>query len=53
MKSANWTNAVGAAELAAVWSDPDFDPDQRAFYYARVIEIATPPWHDYDAFRLG
>jgi hypothetical protein len=53
VKSANWTNAVGAAELATVWSDPDFDPDQRAFYYARVIEIATPPWHVYDAFRFG
>ena len=38
---------------ATVWTDPDFAPDQRAFYYARVIEIPTPRWIVYDAFRYG
>ena len=52
-KAANWTNTIGAAELATVWSDPDFDPDQRAFYYARVSEIPTPRWSTHDAFRFG
>jgi hypothetical protein len=51
--NANWTNTIGASELATVWTDPDFDPDQRAFYYARVIEIPTPRWSTYDAFRFG
>ena len=51
--AANWTNTIGAAELAAVWSDPDFDPAQPAFYYARVLEIPTPRWVVYDAFRFG
>lgn len=51
--SASWTNTIGAAELATVWTDPDFDPAQRAVYYARVIEIPTPPWYAYDAFRYG
>jgi hypothetical protein len=51
--NANWTNTIGASELATVWSDPDFDPDQPAFYYARVIEIPTPRWSTYDAFRFG
>ena len=51
--AANWTNTIGASELGVVWTDPDFDPDQRAFYYARVIEIPTPRWIVYDAFRFG
>jgi hypothetical protein len=52
-ENANWTNTIGAAQLGTVWSDPDFDPDQKAFYYARVIEIPTPRWSTYDAFRFG
>ncbi|MBS9718839.1 DUF3604 domain-containing protein [Pseudohalocynthiibacter aestuariivivens] len=51
--SANWTNTIGAAELGTVWTDPEFDPAQRAFYYARVLEIPTPRWVVYDAFRYG
>jgi hypothetical protein len=53
LEAANWTNTIGASELAAVWTDPDFDPKQRAFYYARVIEIPTPRWVLYDKVRLG
>jgi hypothetical protein len=53
VKAANWTNTIGASELGTVWTDPDFDPKQRAFYYARVIEIPTPRWIVYDAFRFG
>ena len=51
--NANWTNTIGASELAVVWTDPDFDAKQKAFYYARVIEIPTPRWTAYDAFRYG
>jgi hypothetical protein len=53
VKNANWTNTIGASELGTVWQDPDFDPGQKAFYYARVIEIPTPRWSTYDAFRYG
>ena len=51
--NATWTNTIGDAELITVWEDPDFDPKQRAFYYARVIEIPTPRWTAYDAKRFG
>ncbi|MDW4550549.1 DUF3604 domain-containing protein [Defluviimonas sp. D31] len=53
LEAASWTNTIGAAELGTVWTDPEFDPSQRAFYYARVIEIPTPRWVVYDAVRFG
>ena len=53
LEAANWTNTIGASELATVWTDPDFDPKLDAFYYARVIEIPTPRWILYDKVRLG
>ena len=48
-----WTNTIGKAELGTIWTDPDFDANQKAFYYARVLEIPTPRWSTYDAFRFG
>jgi len=49
----SWTNDIGRAELGAVWTDPDFEASQHAFYYTRVIEIPTPRWTAYDAVRFG
>ena len=51
--NATWTNTIGDPELITVWTDPDFDPSLKAFYYARVIEIPTPRWTAYDAKRFG
>ena len=53
VKDATYTNDIGATQLSAVWTDEDFDPEQYAFYYARVIEIPTPRWSTYDAMRVG
>ena len=53
IENATWTNTIGATELIKVWKDPDFNPKERAFYYARVIEIPTPRWTAYDQKRFG
>jgi hypothetical protein len=53
VQAANYTNTIGTSELATVWTDPDFDAKERAFYYARVLEIPTPRWILYDRLRLG
>ena len=50
--NATWTNTIGDPEMLTVWSDPDFDPSLRAFYYVRVIEIPTPRWTAYEARRF-
>ena len=50
---ASYTNSIGAPELQSVWTDPDFNPAARAFYYVRVIEIPTPRWVLFDALRYG
>ena len=51
--NATYTNDIGAAQLTAVWKDPDFDRSLRAVYYVRVLEIPTPRWTAYDAKRFN
>ena len=53
VKTATYTNSIGAAQLSASWTDPEFKPGEQAFYYARVLEIPTPRWNTYDAVRTG
>jgi hypothetical protein len=47
-----YRDTIGAAQLATVWRDPDFDPARRSFYYVRVLQIPTPRHSLYDALAL-
>ena len=51
--TATYKNTIGQATLTAHWEDPDFDPNEHAFYYVRVLEIPTPRWTTYDAAYFG
>lgn len=53
LAAGRYTNEIGDAQLSTVWQDPDFDPNARAFYYIRVIQIPTPRHTLYDAIALG
>jgi hypothetical protein len=50
---ASYTNTIGDPELALTWTDVDFNADELAFYYVRVLEIPTPRWTAYDANFFG
>jgi hypothetical protein len=51
--NATWSNTIGSPELNTVWADPDFDSKLKAFYYVRALEIPTPRWTTYDAYRYA
>lgn len=50
---ASYSNVIGDPELQTVWVDPEFNTNQKAFYYLRVLEIPTPRWVLFDAIRYG
>jgi hypothetical protein len=51
--TAGFSNSTGAPTLQAIWHDPQFNPSESAFYYARVLEIPTPRHSLYDTVALG
>jgi hypothetical protein len=53
LKTGKVDNSIGAAQLAAVWADPQFDARQPAFYYVRVLQIPTARHSLLDAIALG
>ena len=52
LTTASYTNSIGSSHFNQVWTDPDFDPTLRAFYYVRVLEIPTPRWTAYDELKF-
>jgi hypothetical protein len=53
LEEASFTNSIGSPQLSTVWEDPDFNPEQPAFYYVRVLEIPSPTWVLYDKVKNG
>jgi len=53
LKTGKVGNSIGAAQLAVVWADPQFDARQSAFYYVRVLQIPTARHSLLDAIALG
>ena len=53
LSNCSYSRGSGSEELKALWQDPDFDPEQRAFYYVRVLENPTCRWSTWDALRTG
>ena len=53
LETVSFSNTIGAVQLSAQWTDPDFDTEQAAFYYARAIEIPRPRWSEYDRKYFG
>ncbi len=53
VKGASYQNSIGDTQLSVVWTDPEFKRQERAFYYARVIQIPTPRWTAYDQERFN
>lgn len=38
----------GGSRVCLSWQDPDYDPRQPAYYYARVLESPSERWSTYD-----
>ena len=53
LATGNYSNSIGAIELSTVWTDPEFDVAQDAFYYVRVLEIPTPRYSLLNAIEMG
>jgi len=52
LETGRWDNSIGEPSLAVLWTDPDFNPSQRAFYYVRVLQIPTPRHSLLDSIAL-
>ena len=51
--NATYANDIGVVSFQTIWTDPEFDATQSAFYYLRVLDIPTPRWTTFDAKTLG
>ena len=52
LETGSYENNIGSATLSAFWQDPNFDSQQNAFYYIRVLQIPTARHSLLDAIAL-
>lgn len=53
LEACTYSNEYGQVELKGQWTDPNFNPNERAVYYLRVLEIPTPGIAAFDAKNMG
>ncbi|MCP9200493.1 DUF3604 domain-containing protein [Gramella sp. GC03-9] len=53
LETGEFNTEKGAPELSGVWTDPEFNPDQYAYYYVRVLQLPTARWNLFDEIRAG
>lgn len=53
LSTGQFNTEKGSPELMGVWTDPDFDPNQQAYYYVRALQLPTARWTLYDEIRSG
>ena len=53
LKTAKYENSIGEAQFMSFWKDPDFNSNEQAFYYVRVLENPTCRWSTWDAIKTG
>jgi len=53
LQTCAYSQDKGDGQLEGEWTDPDFDAQRNAFYYARVLENPTCRWSTWDAIRAN
>lgn len=53
LKTGQFNTEKGSPELMGVWTDPDYDPKQQAYYYVRVLQLPTARWSLYDELKAN
>lgn len=53
LNTGEFNSEKGDPELMGVWTDPNWNPKQEAFYYVRVLQLPTARWTLYDELREG
>ncbi len=53
LETGAFDTSKGNSEFMTKWTDPEFNPSNRAFYYVRVLQLPTARWNIYDELRDG